>query len=335
MEDIYLDKGGNRIIRLTLSLVIFCFYHHSGCDIFEAIMPRQGSTSHLSPTDDLFSDRPASSISADSETATFYSAYDFYPDVKKPKPNGENQAPKRKRPILNVIIPKSIREDLDYAAYNDTSPKINSSFPSPSKNPKRSLRSGSQRIARFSSRRAFSNTSVSSSELCQNYYYYQQQRKASISSPPTSSNQEFLYSDGQICSIQKSPLPHVQDNSSEFSSLPLPSTTHYWTSDSTRRLEYEAIDAASKGVRGFLIRLVPDCILPDQVRRTRFWRHDCQRGKKEGSVRRYRLSVPLQHEDGENKENEPKNIRGCIKEGNPKRSCRIKKWGTGLKSARN
>jgi hypothetical protein len=37
-----------------------------------------------------------------------------------------------------------------------------------------------------------------------------------------------------------------------------PQTTHYWTSDSTRRLEYAAIDAASRGVKGWVRRhLVP------------------------------------------------------------------------------
>ncbi|KAH6678715.1 hypothetical protein B0J14DRAFT_473623 [Halenospora varia] len=72
---------------------------------------------------------------------------------------------------------------------------------------------------------------------------------------------------------------------------PPPATTQYWTSDSTRRLEYAAIDAAGKGVKGFLIRCVPDCILPVEKRRTRFCGEngideDC------GSVRRYRLTLP-------------------------------------------
>ncbi|KAH8666029.1 hypothetical protein BGZ60DRAFT_529281 [Tricladium varicosporioides] len=72
---------------------------------------------------------------------------------------------------------------------------------------------------------------------------------------------------------------------------PPPATTQYWTSDSTRRLEYAAIDAAGKGVKGFLIRCVPDCILPVEKRRTRFCGED---GIDEdcGSVRRYRLALP-------------------------------------------
>ncbi|KAH8598785.1 hypothetical protein B0O99DRAFT_505263 [Bisporella sp. PMI_857] len=70
---------------------------------------------------------------------------------------------------------------------------------------------------------------------------------------------------------------------------PPPATCHYWTSDSTRRLEYAAIDAASKGVRGFFIKLVPDCILPPSSRRTKF--HD-DADSDAGSVRRYRLDLP-------------------------------------------
>ncbi|KAG9241469.1 hypothetical protein BJ878DRAFT_428063 [Calycina marina] len=68
-----------------------------------------------------------------------------------------------------------------------------------------------------------------------------------------------------------------------------PATCQYWTSDSTRRLEYEAIDAASRGVKGFFIKLVPDCMLPMAKRRTRF--HDDSESDV-GSVRRYRLELP-------------------------------------------
>lgn len=70
---------------------------------------------------------------------------------------------------------------------------------------------------------------------------------------------------------------------------PPPATVHYWTSDSTRRLEYAAIDAANRGVRGFFIKLVPDCILSPTARRTKF--HD-DADSDAGSVRRYRLVLP-------------------------------------------
>ncbi|KAK2594306.1 hypothetical protein QQS21_008012 [Conoideocrella luteorostrata] len=67
-----------------------------------------------------------------------------------------------------------------------------------------------------------------------------------------------------------------------------PPTTHYWTSDSTRRLEYAAIDAASRGVKGWIRRhLVPDCFTPRHV----------AFDDDSGSVRRYRIE--LEDEDHE------------------------------------
>ncbi|SPQ26695.1 25cc3bb5-bda4-44b0-bb4e-e26866a127dd [Thermothielavioides terrestris] len=61
-----------------------------------------------------------------------------------------------------------------------------------------------------------------------------------------------------------------------------PQTTHYWTSDRTRRLEYAAIDAASKGVRGWIVRhVVPDCFVPRSRRRLGF---DDDRGSVAGEV---------------------------------------------------
>ncbi|KAI0401105.1 hypothetical protein F4802DRAFT_442822 [Xylaria palmicola] len=66
---------------------------------------------------------------------------------------------------------------------------------------------------------------------------------------------------------------------------PPPQTTHYWTSDHTRRLEYAAIDAASRGVKGWVMKhVVPDCFVPKESRRVTF-------DDDTGSVRRYRLEL--------------------------------------------
>ncbi|RFU74861.1 hypothetical protein TARUN_7391 [Trichoderma arundinaceum] len=78
-------------------------------------------------------------------------------------------------------------------------------------------------------------------------------------------------------------------------SLP-PQTTHYWTSDRTRRLEYAAIDAASKGVKGWIRKnLLPDCFA-GKDRHVAF-------DDDSGSVRRYRLDL----ED----EQDEKSASGC------------------------
>ncbi|KAI1134600.1 hypothetical protein F5Y05DRAFT_202445 [Hypoxylon sp. FL0543] len=75
---------------------------------------------------------------------------------------------------------------------------------------------------------------------------------------------------------------------------PPPQTTHYWTSDHTRRLEYAAIDAASRGVKGwFMKHIVPDCFVPKASRRVGF-------DDDSGSVRRYRLELDETEEKGGN-----------------------------------
>lgn len=77
----------------------------------------------------------------------------------------------------------------------------------------------------------------------------------------------------------------------EQSYPPPPPTTHYWTSDHTRRLEYAAIDAASRGVKGwFLKHVVPDCFVPKDNRRVGF-------DDDTGSVRRYRLELDSEELD--------------------------------------
>lgn len=74
-------------------------------------------------------------------------------------------------------------------------------------------------------------------------------------------------------------------------SPPPPQTTHYWTSDRTRRLEYAAIDAASRGVRGWVMRnVVPDCFVSRESRRLGF-------DDDGGSVRRYRLDLEIECPD--------------------------------------
>lgn len=66
---------------------------------------------------------------------------------------------------------------------------------------------------------------------------------------------------------------------------PPPQTTHYWTSDNTRRLEYAAIDAASNGIKGWILKyVVPDCFVPKRNRRLGF-------DDEGGSVRRYRIEL--------------------------------------------
>ncbi|UNI22869.1 hypothetical protein JDV02_008715 [Purpureocillium takamizusanense] len=89
---------------------------------------------------------------------------------------------------------------------------------------------------------------------------------------------------------EHSHLHHIEHEEDRATSSGPPQTTHYWTSDSTRRLEYAAIDAASRGFTGWVRRhLVPDCFNP---------RQHVAFDDDTGSVRRYRLE--LEDEDEEN-----------------------------------
>ena len=81
------------------------------------------------------------------------------------------------------------------------------------------------------------------------------------------------------------PTPDIlelKETASEQAVYQPPQTTHYWTSDSTRRIEYEAIDAASRGLKGWIRRhLVPECFAHQHV----------AFDDDTGSVRRYRIDL--------------------------------------------
>lgn len=86
-------------------------------------------------------------------------------------------------------------------------------------------------------------------------------------------------------------LPNTAPNhvhSPSASSIHIPTTVMEWTSPSTRRREYEKIDRASRGVRGFWRRVAPRWCQRNS--RTPFF----EEGKsgREGSVRRFRMDLP-------------------------------------------
>ena len=117
------------------------------------------------------------------------------------------------------------------------------------------------------------------------------------------------------------PTPDVSPSQKSTPQPPQPpATIQYWTSDNTRRLEYAAIDAASQGLRGFLNKLIPECMLPKEMRRTRFC--DGDEGSDAGSVRRYRLDLPGEEEEGK---------KHTEKEGG-KKSGVFRRWSGGLRS---
>lgn len=93
-----------------------------------------------------------------------------------------------------------------------------------------------------------------------------------------------------------------------------PQPTHYWTSDRTRRLEYAAIDAATRGVKGWVMRnLVPECFVPKENRHVSF-------DDDTGSVRRYRLDLEDDHEERMPSSDEGRRRKGWLSWGGRKNS---------------
>ena len=94
---------------------------------------------------------------------------------------------------------------------------------------------------------------------------------------------------------------HAENDEIQAPPPPPPVTIHYFLLPETRRLEYAAIDAASRGVRGFVTKMIPDCILPAEYRRRKFCSGDAD--SDVGSVRRYRIPLtgekPRDDEDDE------------------------------------
>ncbi|KAI1813841.1 hypothetical protein GGS20DRAFT_447273 [Poronia punctata] len=153
-----------------------------------------------------------------------------------------------------------------------------------------SSRRGSMRIRPQKQRPSIHRTSVSTP----NPLRHTKRVPASSSSSSSSHQQEQQ----QITSYYYFPPPEgISDEeaaaaeSQYKTNYPPPQTTHYWMSDHTRRLEYAAIDAASRGVRGWVMKhVVPDCFVPRENRRVTF-------DDDSGSVRRYRLELDEDHED--------------------------------------
>lgn len=88
---------------------------------------------------------------------------------------------------------------------------------------------------------------------------------------------------------------HLPKQSEETNNEAEPTaTTMHWTSPCTRRREYERIDRANSGVRGFLNKVMPRCVSGPQEK---FYEED---QSDAGSVRRYRMD----EEDNTAKEKE-------------------------------
>lgn len=71
----------------------------------------------------------------------------------------------------------------------------------------------------------------------------------------------------------------------------VPATVIDWTSPSTRRREYEAIDRSNRGFRRVWRRMTPRCFRPSETRTPFFETGKDGKANYEGSVRRFRMDI--------------------------------------------
>ncbi|RKF60007.1 hypothetical protein OnM2_055046 [Erysiphe neolycopersici] len=319
-------------------------------------MTSKEATSRLSPTITQWIERPMSRFSAASETTTFYSALDsplspnmssnsiVFPDFLNAEPHLQKKKPSRRdKHTQESGSPELSRQDSGYAAHTSSAlSSLKTLSPKLRQNAKRSSKTQMHHKNRRSPQRKISSIP----QLSDSQQYID-------SSPTQPHHQRSSFNDtrpkhllerrkyfSELSTFTQSKLYNVRSFSSENnasftnSSPPFPPTINYWTSDDSRRLEYAAIDAASKGVRGFLVRIVPDFILPPQVRRTRFWGHESEGKQREGSVRRYRLALPEESDEKWTKKSDQKYLGSWNKGRKSESPGILRKWSAGLRSNR-
>lgn len=96
--------------------------------------------------------------------------------------------------------------------------------------------------------------------------------------------------------------PHTTHVEHELHSRKQPTATVIdWTSQSTRRREYEKIDRASRGVRGLWRRVAPQWCQSKNDRMPFFDPGKSGKACREGSVRRFRMDLPDEQESSPRK----------------------------------
>ncbi|KAK4201515.1 hypothetical protein QBC40DRAFT_171394 [Triangularia verruculosa] len=258
-------------------------------------------------------DRPDSRVSFARSEASSHSTYHSFQDLDLVEPEVPPSVPPKSssRPPICLPAPTSVpttsqrppvawemrRQDSGYESINPRD-----SFTSHHKGASTtSLASSGRKRVRPATRRSPRSAPVS-----------QLQRSSRRSASPTCGYRQPEEVQQQEVTYFQFPQPQFTSEPAAFDEAPMsaeanyshksevatypppPQTTHYWTSDQTRRLEYAAIDAASKGVRGWVMRhVVPECLVPTSKRRVGF-------EDDRGSVIRYRLDLDTE-EDAEEK----------------------------------
>ncbi|ATY58884.1 hypothetical protein A9K55_002664 [Cordyceps militaris] len=228
---------------------------------------------------------------------TYYSFNDIEL-VEPPEPVDcyAQQRLQHKRDFDPFEASKMQRQDSGYESYEPSSPRRTSMSNASSRPPsgstvtrRNSSSAASANPPRLRSSRPSTRRSYNTYAGGNHHHHHQQQappyavRSYSQSQPPGFVQFPTL----DLIELAEPPAAAADDDAA-LMAPELPQTTHYWTSDSTRRLEYAAIDAAGRGVKGWVRKhLVPDCLVPDQ-KHLAF-------DDDTGSVRRYRLHLEEDH----------------------------------------
>lgn len=237
-------------------------------------------------------DRPDSRVSLARSDTTYHSFQDLEvpePEVRPEPAMLDNSRPKVCRPPAiplnkseHPVIREMRRQD---SGYESITPRRESPPPHDRKISTTSLSSSSIRPRRTRQCTQRSSRSARNSRRSISPTHTYQAREAA----PQQQETYFHFPQPQF-TTPEDPFEetHVTIRSTKCEAVSYqlpPQTTHYWTSDQTRRLEYAAIDAASKGVRGWVMRhVVPECVIPPNKRHLGF-------EDDRGSVIRYRLSL--------------------------------------------
>jgi hypothetical protein len=241
----------------------------------------------LSPLEAKIKNRSTSSLH--SEAATFHSAQ-AGPSIEMEQSKDNDVLPTK--PYTDLTSTTMSRTDSGYEAGHER--RSMSSSSSRSRRPRQSISSASGRPnTKRSSRSAICTSTHRTTARPAIQSRYSASRVHEQTHSPTETYQFFQFpSLAASASTASESRPQSHDcPATSTQPHPPPATVHYFLLPETRQLEYAAIDAASRGVRGFITKLIPNCILPSEYRRTKFHNGD-DADSDVGSVRRYRLDFP-------------------------------------------
>ena len=222
---------------------------------------RRQSETPVSPTESTTSNHSTSASASASTTTTPHHSTNQYRDTSTSQ-RASRQASKSRNPATSTSRPTPNRASTGNG-------------PSTSRRVSRPL---SQRRSNTSPLISHTMIGTPSREVPFQYFQFPTLEDGDLAghypSPPGSSHRPLTSksqnprSRKNTASSQISPLGISGLNNEDDSRVGthVPATVQYWTSPETRRKEYAAIDAASRGIKGFALMILPDCMVPKEYK---------------------------------------------------------------------